>query len=425
MTMNTAINENIDPKAGKRANFYDVEAIRADFPAMKVEVNGHPLTFLDSGASAQKPVQVLERMDQAYREEYANVHRGAYRLSELATENYENARSSVARFMNAASAAEIIFPRNATAAFNLVSSSWGRKNLRAGDEIVVSHMEHHANIVPWQLLRDETGIVIKVAPIDDDGNFLMDEFAALLGAKTKLVSITQTSNVLGTMTPIKEIARLAHEAGALVMFDGAQGIVHAGIDVQDVDADFYVFTGHKLYGPTGIGVLYGKLDILKNMPPYQGGGDMIEMVTFEKTTYREPPARFEAGTPPIIEAIGLAAAIDYVNSIGQEAIAGHEVELLNHATKALGQIDGLTIIGQARQKCAIVSFTIEGVHPHDIGTIIDARGVAIRAGHHCAQPLMDRFGLAATARASFGMYNKKEDVDVLVDALLYAKEIFA
>jgi cysteine desulfurase/selenocysteine lyase len=286
-------------------------------------------------------------------------------------------------------------------------------------------MEHHANIVPWQMLRDETGIVIKVAPIDDDGNFLIDEFAELLGAKTKLVAITQTSNVLGTMTPIKEIARLAHENGAKVLFDGAQGIVHAGIDVQDVDADFYVFTGHKLYGPTGIGVLYGKQELLKEMPPYQGGGDMIEMVTFEKTTYREPPARFEAGTPPIIEAVGLAAAIDYVTGIGQDAIAGHEAALLQYATRALLQIDGLTIFGQARQKCAIVSFAIDGVHPHDIGTIIDSRGVAIRAGHHCAQPLMERFGVAATARASFGMYNKKEDIDVLVDALLYAKEIFS
>ena len=423
--MSTAINENISPIEAARANVFDVDAIRADFPAMAVEINGHPLTFLDSGASAQKPVQVLERMEQAYREEYANVHRGAYRLSELATENYENARTTVARFMNAGSAGEIIFTRNATAAVNLVATSYGRAFLKAGDEIVISHMEHHANIVPWQMLRDETGIVIKVAPIDDDGNFLIDEFAELLGAKTKLVAITQTSNVLGTMTPIKEIARLAHENGAKVLFDGAQGIVHAGIDVQDVDADFYVFTGHKLYGPTGIGVLYGKQELFKEMPPYQGGGDMIEMVTFEKTTYREPPARFEAGTPPIIEAVGLAAAIDYVTGIGQDAIAGHEAALLQYATRALLQIDGLTIFGQARQKCAIVSFAIDGVHPHDIGTIIDSRGVAIRAGHHCAQPLMERFGVAATARASFGMYNKKEDIDVLVDALLYAKEIFS
>jgi len=423
--MNTASNENIVSSRAEHANFFDVEAIRADFPALEVEVNGHSLTFLDSGASAQKPVQVLERMDEAYREEYANVHRGAYKLSELATENYEKARDTVARFMNAASPDEIVFTRNATASFNLVASSWGRKNLRAGDAVVISHMEHHANIVPWQMLRDEVGIELRVVPVDDDGNLLMDKYVALLGERTKLVSITQTSNVLGTMTPVKEIAQLAHEAGALVMFDGAQGIVHAGIDVQDVGADFYAFTGHKLYGPTGIGVLYGKKALLADMPPYQGGGDMIELVTFEKTTYREPPARFEAGTPPIIEAVGLAAAIDYVNSIGTEAIAGHEVTLLNYATEALLGIDGLSIIGKARQKCAIVSFTMDGVHPHDIGTIIDSRGVAIRAGHHCAQPLMERYGVAATARASFGMYNKKEDVDVLVDALLYVKEIFS
>lgn len=423
--MTTAIKENIAADDMDRANFYDVDAIRDDFPSMPLEVNGHPLVFLDSGASAQKPVQVLERMDRAYREEYANVHRGAYKLSELATENYENARETVAQFMNAGSPDEIVFTRNATAAVNLVAATYGREFLGEGDEIILSVMEHHANIVPWQMLQGEKGIVIKVAPIDDDGNLLIDAFAELFGPKTKLVAITHTSNVLGTVTPIKEIAALAHANGALVLFDGAQGIVHAGVDVQDVDADFYVFTGHKLYGPTGIGVLYGKQELLKKMPPYQGGGDMIELVTFEKTTYREPPARFEAGTPPIIEAVGLAAAIDYVTAIGQDAIAAHEGGLLAYATQRLSEIDGLTVFGHARQKCGIVSFTIDGVHPHDIGTIIDSRGVAIRAGHHCAQPLMERFGIAATARASFGMYNKKEDVDKLVDSLLYAKEIFA
>ncbi|NQV56799.1 MAG: cysteine desulfurase [Rhodospirillales bacterium] len=423
--MNAPATLKSDPISEVAANSYDVDRIRADFPAMSLIINDHPLVFLDSGASAQKPVQVLERMDRAYREEYANVHRGAYRLSELATENYENARKTVAKFMNAASVGEIVFTRNATAAINLVASSYGRAFLAEGDEIIISYMEHHANIVPWQMLRDEKGIVIKVAPIDDDGNFLMQEFAEMLTPKTKLVAITHTSNVLGTITPIKDIAQLAHDHGALVLFDGAQGIVHCGVDVQDVDADFYVFTGHKLYGPTGIGVLYGKKELLEKMPPYQGGGDMVELVTFEKTTYREPPVRFEAGTPPIIEAVGLAAAIDYVNGIGLEAIQAHEAELLAYATERMGAMNELRIIGRARQKCAIISFTLDGVHPHDIGTIIDSRGVAVRAGHHCAQPLMDRFGVAATARASFAMYNKKEEVDVLVDALNYAKEIFA
>ena len=403
---------------------YDVERIRADFPALSLTVNGHPLTFLDSGASAQKPAVVLERMDRAYREEYANVHRGAYRLSELATENYENARKTVAQFMNAGSPDEIVFTRNATAAINLVAHSFGRAFLKAGDEIVISQMEHHANIVPWQLLRDQTGIVIKVAPIDDDGNFLMDEFQKLLGPRTKLVAITHCSNVLGTVTPIKEIARVAHAAGAKVLFDGAQGIVHAGIDVRAVDCDFYAFTGHKLYGPTGIGVLYGKKDLMNAMPPYQGGGDMIELVTFEKTTYRETPARFEAGTPPIVEAIGLATAIDYVTGIGLDRIARHESELRDYAMKRLAEIDGLRIIGRPRDKGPIVAFTLDGAHPHDIATIIDSKGVAVRAGHHCAQPLMERCNVAACARASFAMYNRIEDVDTLVDALKTVKDIF-
>ncbi len=402
---------------------YDVEAIRADFPAMSLQVNGKPLVFLDSGASAQKPSVVLERMDRMYRSEYANVHRGAYRLSELATENYENARKTVAQFMNA-SVDEIVFTRSVTAAINLVAHSFGRAFLKAGDEVVISHMEHHANIVPWQLLRDIMGIVIKVAPIDDDGNFLIDEFKKLLGPKTKLVAITHCSNVLGTITPIKEITRIAHEAGAKVLIDGAQGIVHLGVDVRDVDCDFYGFTGHKLYGPTGIGVLYGKRDLLNALPPYEGGGDMIELVTFEKTTYREAPARFEAGTPPIVEAVGLAAAIDYVNSVGLDRIAKHETGLRDYAMKRLGEIDGLTIIGRPREKGPIVSFTLEGAHPHDIATIIDSKGVAVRAGHHCAQPLMERCNVAATARASFAMYNRIEDVDALVDALNTVKDIF-
>ncbi len=403
---------------------YDVAAIRADFPALSLEINGHPLAFLDSGASAQKPAQVLERMDQAYRFEYANVHRGAYTLSQLATDNYENARATVAKFMNAKTPDEIIFTRNVTAAINLVAHSYGREYLSAGDEIIISHMEHHANIVPWQLLRDAIGIEIRIAPIDDAGNFLVDEFKKLLGPKTKFVAITHVSNVLGTIVPIKEVVELAHKAGAHVLIDGAQGIVHGGVDVQDLDAEFYAFTGHKLYGPTGIGVLWGKLDLLNSMPPYQGGGDMIENVTFEKTTYREAPARFEAGTPPIIEAVGLAAAVDYVTSIGLANIAAHENSVLAYATTQLSQIEGLRIIGQADNKAGIISFELEGAHPHDIGTIIDSKGVAVRAGHLCAQPLLDRYGVAATARASLGMYSNTDDIDQLVGALNYVKEIF-
>jgi cysteine desulfurase/selenocysteine lyase len=404
---------------------YNVNSVRADFPALSLEINGYPLAFLDSGASAQKPNQVLDRMDRAYRSEYANVHRGAYTLSQLATDNYENARLTVANFLNAKTPDEIVFTRNVTAAINLVAYSYGRTFLSAGDEVIISHMEHHANIVPWQLLRDAIGIEIKVVPIDECGNFLMEEFKKLLGPKTKLVAVTQVSNVLGTILPVKEIVQQAHNVGAHVLIDGCQGVVHEGVDVQDLDAEFYAFTGHKLYGPSGIGVLWGKLDLLNSMPPYEGGGDMIENVTFEKTTYREAPARFEAGTPPIVEAVGLAAAIDYVKSIGLENIANHESKLLTYATNELSQIDGLRIIGQADNKAPIISFVLDGVHPHDIGTIIDSRGVAVRAGHHCAQPLMDRYELAATARASLAMYNNTDDIDQLVGALNYVKEIFS
>ena len=416
--LNTAINsyDELD---------YDISSIRADFPALSLEINGHPLAFLDSGASAQKPAQVLEKMDQVYRSEYANVHRGAYSLSQIATDNYESARVTVANFLNAKTPDEIVFTRNVTSAINLVAHSYGRKFLSAGDEIIISHMEHHANIVPWQLLREAIGIEINVVPIDDDGNFLMEDYEKLLGPKTKLVAVTQVSNVLGTILPVKEIVRKAHDVGAHVLIDGCQGVVHEGMDVQALDADFYAFTGHKLYGPSGIGVLWGKLDLLNRMPPYEGGGDMIESVTFEKTTYRDAPARFEAGTPPIVEAIGLATAIDYVTSIGLDKITTHESKLLNYATNELSQINGLRIIGQANRKAAIISFVLDDVHPHDISTIIDSKGVAVRAGHHCAQPLMDRYEVAATARASLGMYNNTEDIDQLVGALNYVREIFS
>ena len=408
----------------QRSN-YDVDAIRADFPILALEFNGYPLTFLDSGASAQKPECVLRRMDDVYRRSYANVHRGAYTLSQAATGYYEGARKTVARYLNARSDDEIVFTHNVTAAINLVAHSYGRRFLERGDEVIISQMEHHANIVPWQLLRDEIGIELKVAPIDEAGNLLLDQLAEMFGHKTKLVSLTHVSNVLGTIVPIKKVIDLAHERDIPVLIDGAQGIVHTRVDVQDLDAEFYAFTGHKLYGPSGIGVLYGKKDLLNTMPPYQGGGDMIERVTFEKTTYRDAPARFEAGTPPIVEAAGLAAAIDYVDEIGMENISSHEQELLNYATERLNEVDGITIYGEAQHKAGIISFTLDKVHPHDIATIVDSRGVSVRAGHHCAQPLMDWYGVAATTRASFGMYSNKQDVDALVDGLKYVKEIFS
>lgn len=406
-----------------RTGAFDVEAIRRDFPALSLEVNGKPLVFLDSAASAQKPRAVIDAMTRAYESQYANVHRGTYYLSQVATENYENARAKVARFMNAKSPDEIVFTRSATGAFNLVAHSFGSL-LEEGDEIIVSVMEHHANIVPWQLLRDRTGIEIKVAPIDDAGNFLIGEFEKLLGPRTRLVAVAHVSNVLGTVTPVKEIVRLAHDNGTPVLFDGAQGIVHEGVDVQDLDCDFYVWTGHKLYGPTGIGVLWGKPEWLERMPPFEGGGDMISQVTFEKTTYREPPARFEAGTPAIVEAVGLGAAIDYVTAVGLDRISAHEKELLDYAMLRLAGMEGLEIIGQAQQKAGIVSFTFGDVHAHDVATIIDSAGVAVRAGHHCAQPLMERFGVTSTSRASFGMYTTRAEVDALAVALEKVREIF-
>lgn len=405
-------------------NNYNIDSIREDFPALSLEFNGHPLSFLDSGASSQKPSKVLDRMDYVYRNEYANVHRGAYTLSQQSTDNYEYARKTVASFMNAKTADEIIFTRNVTSAINLVAHSYGRNFLKAGDEIIISHMEHHANIVPWQLLRDAIGIELKIAPIDDAGNFLLDEFEKLLGPKTKLVAVTHVSNVLGTIVPIKTIVELAKNFGAKVLIDGCQGIVHEGVDVQYLDADFYAFTGHKLYGPSGIGVLWGKLDLLNSMPPYEGGGDMIESVTFEKSIFRDAPARFEAGTPPIIEAVGLASAIDYVTNVGMDNIAIHENNILKYATSCLSEIEGLRIIGNAEKKIGIISFELDGIHPHDISTIIDSKGVAVRAGHHCAQPLMERYGVPATARASFGMYTSEGDINQLADALNYAKGIF-
>ena len=403
--------------AATRQNYsYDVEAVRADFPILSRTIYGKKLVYLDNGASAQKPHAVIGAVRRCYEEEYSNVHRGAHYLSGLATDNYEAARGKIAKFINAGSEDEIIFTHNATEAINLVAASYGRTFLGEGDEIIISEMEHHANIVPWQLLADEKGVVVRITPIADDGIFLIDEFEKLLNSKTKLVALTHCSNVLGTITPVKDITRLAHANGTPVLIDGAQGVVHGPVDVRALDVDFYVFTGHKLYGPSGIGVLYGKTGILRTMPPYQGGGDMIERVTFEKTTYKEPPHRFEAGTPPIVQAIGLGAAIDYVSALGIESIAAHEHEMLNYANERLAEIDRVRFYGTAPGKAAIISFLVEGIHPLDVATILDREGVAVRVGKHCADPLMDRLGVEGTLRASLGLYNTRQDIDTLVAA---------
>ena len=404
---------------------YDVARIREDFPALALQVYGKPLVYLDNAASAQKPRAVLDRMTQAYTSEYANVHRGLHYLANAATEAYEGGRERVTRFINARRSEEIIFTRNATEAINLVASSWGGPNIGEGDEIVLSIMEHHSNIVPWHFLRERQGAVIKWAPVDDEGNFLIDEFEKLLTAKTKLVAITQMSNMLGTLVPVKEVVRIAHARGIPVLIDGSQAAVHLAVDVQDIDCDFYVFTGHKLYGPTGIGVLYGKYDRLAAMRPFNGGGEMIREVARDWVTYGDPPHRFEAGTPMIVEAVGLGAAIDYVNSVGKDRIAAHEHDLLTYAQERLREINALRIIGTAKGKGPVISFEMKGAHAHDIATVIDRQGVAVRAGTHCVMPLLERFNVTATCRASFGMYNTREEVDQLAQALIKARDLFA
>lgn len=410
--------------AEARRNLYEVEAVRADFPILTRRVYGKPLVYLDNGASAQKPRRVIDAMTEVLERDYANIHRGAHYLSQALTDRYETVRERVARFMNAARPEEIVFTRNATEAVNLVASSWGRSNLSAGDEIVVSVMEHHANIVPWQLLETEIGVKLRVAPISDTGELLLDEYEALLNDRTRLVAITHGSNVLGTITPARQIVEIAHAKGIPVLLDGAQAIVHQRVDVQALDADFYVWTGHKLYGPSGIGVLYGKFELLDAMPPYQGGGDMIETVSFEGTTFKEPPHRFEAGTPAIVETVGLGVAIDYVDELGLDRIAAHEAELLEHATEEMSRIEGLRIFGTAPEKAAIVSFNVEGIHPLDVATILDREGVAVRVGQHCAEPLIRRLGVEGTARASFGLYNTHAEVEALVAGIRKAKKIF-
>jgi cysteine desulfurase/selenocysteine lyase len=404
---------------------YDVARIRADFPALATQVYGKPLVYLDNAASAQKPLAVLDRMRKAYTSEYANVHRGLHYLANEATEAYEGARESVRAFLNAGRKEEIIFTRNATEAINLVAYTFGRERIKPGDEIVLSIMEHHSNIVPWHFLRERYGAVLKWAPVDEEGNFLLDEFEKLLSARTKMVAITQMSNALGTPVPAKEVVKLAHARGIPVLVDGAQGAVHLDVDVREIDCDFYAFTGHKLYGPTGIGVLYGKYVHLAVMPPFNGGGEMIEEVTQDRVSYGEPPYRFEAGTPAIVQAIGLGAAIGYVNSIGKARIRAHEARLVKYAHEKLGAINSLRIIGKAPEKGPIVSFEMRGAHPHDVATIIDRAGVAVRAGTHCAMPLLARFGVTATCRASFAMYNTTDEVDILAASLIKAQEFFA
>jgi cysteine desulfurase/selenocysteine lyase len=403
---------------------YDVEAIRRDFPILSREVYGKPLVYLDNGASAQKPQAVIDAITHAYSNEYANVHRGLHFLSNAATDAYEKARETVRRFLNAGSVDEIVFTKSTTEAINTVAYGWGMPNIGEGDEIVISIMEHHSNIVPWHFIRERQGAKLVWVPVDDDGVFRIEDFEKSLTERTKLVAITHMSNALGTVTPAKEMVRIAHERGIPVLLDGSQAAVHMPVDVQDLGCDWYVLTGHKMYGPSGIGVLYGRKEMLSAMRPFQGGGEMIENVTEETVTYNEPPHRFEAGTPPIVQAIGLGAALEYMERIGRERIAAHEAELVAYAHERLHGINSLRIFGNAPGKGAIVSFELQGIHAHDVSMVIDRSGVAVRAGTHCAQPLLKRFGVTSTCRASFAMYNTKAEVDVLVEALEKARKFF-
>ena len=405
-------------------NLYDVHDVRKDFPILHQQVNGHPLVYLDNGATSQKPRSVIDAVRHYYERDNANVHRGVHTLSERATNDYEGARDTARRFINAVDRSEVIFVRGSTEAINLVAQSYGRPRLREGDEIIISTMEHHSNIVPWQMLAGQTGATLKVIPISDEGELDMDAYLKMLGPKTRIVSVVHVSNALGTINPVKAIIQAAHDAGAVVMLDGAQAAPHLAIDVQSLDSDFYTFSGHKVFGPTGIGVLHGKRALLEEMDAYQGGGDMIRSVSFEDTTYNELPYKFEAGTPNIAGAIGLGAALAYVSNLGIDAIAAHEQEVLEAAVSSLSEIPGVRLVGTAKHKSGIVSFVMDGVHPHDIGTIVDSEGVAIRTGHHCTMPLMKRYGLAATARASFALYNTCEETEALAAAIRKVKEVF-
>ncbi len=408
-----------DRRESEAVQFDPVRA-RRDFPILRTE----GFVFLDSAASAQKPQCVIDEIINCYSRDYANIHRGVYELSARATANFEAVRVTAQRFIGAAEAREIVFVRNATEAINLVASTYGRQNVGPGDEVLITEMEHHSNIVPWQMLCEEKGAVLRVAPIDDRGALMLDEFEKLLGSRTKIVAVAHISNALGTVNPVEEITRLAHAHGAAVVIDGAQAAPHHRIDVADIDCDFYALSAHKVYGPTGVGVLYGKAALLEAMPPYQGGGSMIETVSFEKTTYAEIPQRFEAGTPNIAGVAGFGAALGYVNSLGLDAIESHEREQLTYATDALAEVPGLQLIGTAPQKAAVLSFSLAGVHPHDVGSVLDHEGVAVRTGHHCAQPVMEHFGVPATARASLALYNTREDVDALVRGLHVVRELF-
>jgi len=407
------------------ASAFDVNKVRGDFPILNQTVNGHPLVYLDNGATSQKPQSVIDAIVEYYITTNSNVHRGVHTLSQQATDGYEGARTKIRKFINAGDDKEIIFTRNTTEGINLVAHSYGRKNIGAGDDIIVSNMEHHSNIVPWQMLCEETGANLLVVPIDDAGELVMEEYKKMLSPRTKLVSITHVSNALGTILPAKEIVKLAHAQGAPVLLDGAQAVPHMPVDVQELDCDFYVFSGHKLFGPTGIGILYGKTEYLEAMPPFLGGGEMIKSVTFEKTIYNDLPYKFEGGTPDIAGAIGLGAAIDYVTNLGFDQITAHEDELLRYGTEALSAISGVKIIGTAAHKAGILSFVMEKAHPHDIGTILDEQGIAIRTGHHCAQPVMQRFQIPATARASMAFYNTKEDIDALITGIDRVLEVFS
>ena len=420
--MTTTATATTSPQEPRTA--FDVAAIRRDFPILRQRVRDKKLVYLDNGATTQKPQAVIDILANFYSEENANIHRGVHFLSQQATFDFERARGRVGQFLNAAESCEIIFVRGTTEAINLVAQTYGRANFEAGDEIIVSHMEHHSNIVPWQMLGEEKGTVLRVAPIDDAGEFLLDEYENLLNDRTRLVAVTHASNVLGTITPLEEIIALAHARGVPVLVDGAQSAPHMPVDVRELDCDFCAFSGHKLFGPTGIGVLYGKQELLEAMPPYQGGGSMIKSVSFEKTTYTDLPSKFEAGTPHIAGAIGLEAAIDYINEIDRERLAEYETELLDYGTELLSQIDGLHLIGRARKKVAVLSFVMDAAHPHDIGTILDIEGIAVRAGHHCAQPLMQRYQVPATVRASLAFYNTREELDALARALHQVNEVF-
>lgn len=424
MTALANVSVNAHSSSGLDKREYNVERIRADFPILHQKVHGHPLVYLDNAATSQKPRQVIDAITRYYERDNANIHRGVHYLSEKATEDYENARKTVQEFINAADSREIIFVRSTTEAINLVAQTYARQNLKPGDEVLITAMEHHSDIVPWQMICQEKQGKLQVAPINEDGELILEEFERLLTPRTKLVAVAHLSNALGTINPVRRIVEMAHAKNIPVLVDGAQAAPRLPVDVRSLDCDFYAFSGHKIYGPTGIGVLYGKLPLLESMPPYQGGGDMISSVAFERTVYNKVPHKFEAGTPDISGPIGLRAALEYINKLGIENIEKHEHELLQYATEQVSVIPGVKLIGTAKQKAGVLSFVMEGVHPHDVGTILDQQGIAIRTGHHCAQPVMHRFGVPATARASFGLYNTKEEIDALVSGIKKVQEVF-